>query len=107
MTGLTRQYRTAASQARTAVEKTSGLWAQGAFDLVMTDAPGADAYPITATTFILMYKQPKDATRSHNALAFFRWAFEKGQDQATSLAYVPLPPPLVQQIETYWQAQIH
>jgi phosphate transport system substrate-binding protein len=77
------------------------------FDLVMTDAPGPDAYPVTATTFILMYKQPKDETRSRNALAFFKWAFEKGQDLATSLDYVPLPPPLVQQIETYWQAQIH
>ncbi|HEX3994687.1 MAG TPA: phosphate ABC transporter substrate-binding protein PstS [Acetobacteraceae bacterium] len=77
------------------------------FDLVMTDAPGADAYPVTATTFILMYKQPKDAARSHAALAFFKWAFDKGADLATSLDYVPLPPPLVQQIETYWQAQIH
>lgn len=77
------------------------------FDLVMTDAPGADAYPVTATTFILMYKQPKDETRSQNTLAFFKWAFEKGQDLATSLDYVPLPPSLVLQIETYWQANIH
>jgi phosphate transport system substrate-binding protein len=77
------------------------------FDLVMTDAPGPDAYPITATTFVLMYKQPKDEARSRNSLAFFKWAFEKGQDLATSLDYVPLPPPLVQQIETYWQAEIH
>ena len=31
------------------------------FNLVMTNAPGADAWPITATNFILMYKQPKNA----------------------------------------------
>ena len=65
------------------------------------------AYPISATVFILMYKQPKDAARSQSTLAFFKWALENGQKLATSLDYVPLPPPLVQQIEAYWQAQIH
>ena len=28
------------------------------FYLIMTDAPGEEAYPITATAFVLMYKQP-------------------------------------------------
>ena len=32
------------------------------FYLIMTDASAEDAYPIAATVFILMYKQPKDAT---------------------------------------------
>ena len=77
------------------------------FDLVMTNAPGKDAYPITATTFILMYKTPKDAAQSKAALAFFKWSFENGQKDAAALDYVPLPDPLVQQIEAYWQAQIH
>jgi phosphate transport system substrate-binding protein len=54
-----------------------------------------------------MYKQPKDPARSRETIAFFRWALENGQALAMSLDYVPLPPPLVQQIETYWQAQIH
>jgi phosphate transport system substrate-binding protein len=71
------------------------------FFLVMTNAPGADAYPITATTFVLMHRQPKDKARSDGALAFFRWALEKGQKQAQKLDYVPLPAPLVQQVETY------
>ncbi len=77
------------------------------FDLVMTNAPGAQAYPITATTFILMYKTPKAAVQSKAALDFFRWSFEHGQQQALSLDYVPLPDPLVKQIEAYWTAQIH
>lgn len=72
------------------------------FDLVMTDASGPDAYPITATTFIIMYKQPKNAAQSKAAIEFFKWALEKGQPQAQSLDYVPLPAPLVKQIETYW-----
>ena len=71
------------------------------FNLVMTNAAGADAYPITATTFVLMYKQPKNKARSDAALKFFRWALEKGQDRAQKLDYVPLPQPLVQQVESY------
>ena len=38
----------------------------------ITNAPGADAWPLTATNFILMYKQPKDAKRSKAALDFFK-----------------------------------
>ena len=76
------------------------------FSLVITNAPGEGAWPITATNFILMHKQPKDAERSKQALAFFRWALENGQEQARSLDYVPLPKALTAQIETYWQAEI-
>ncbi len=43
----------------------SADWAKAKdFYLVMTDAPGAQAYPVAATVFILMYKQPKDPARS-------------------------------------------
>ena len=76
------------------------------FNLVMTNAPGQDAYPITATTFVLMYKQPKDKARSDAALAFFKWALAKGQPQAQKLDYVPLPAPLVAQVESYIGANI-
>jgi phosphate transport system substrate-binding protein len=72
----------------------------------MTNAPGAKAYPITATTFILTPKQPKDKAKSDAAIAFFKYALEKGQDQAKKLDYVPLPSALVQQIESYITANV-
>ena len=72
----------------------------------MTNAPGAQAYPIAATTFVLMYKQPKDAAASRAALEFFKWALEKGQPQAQKLDYVPLPADLAKRIEDYWSANI-
>jgi phosphate transport system substrate-binding protein len=75
------------------------------FYLIMTDAPGEQSYPIAATVFILMYKQPKSPERAAVALEFFRWVLENGQTQAESLDYVPLPPDVVQQIEVYWRAQ--
>ena len=74
--------------------------------MLLNDAAGADAYPIVATSFVLIHKHPKDAERANKTLAFFRWALESGQELAGSLNYVPLPDPLVRQIEAYWQAQI-
>jgi len=76
------------------------------FNLVMTNAPGASAYPITATTFVLMYKKPKNASSSASAKKFFRWALEKGQKQAAALDYVPLPATLVKRAEGYIAANI-
>jgi phosphate transport system substrate-binding protein len=76
------------------------------FFLVITDAPGANSWPIAASSFVLIYKQPKDAARTRTAVDFFKWALEKGQQQAKSLDYVPLPDPLVKQIEAYWASTI-
>ncbi len=76
------------------------------FSLVITNAPGADAWPITATNFILMRKQPRDAAAARAALDFFRWAYASGSEQARSLDYVPLPSALVTQVEAYWTVQL-
>ncbi len=76
------------------------------FNLIMTNAPGANAWPITATTWAIMYKKPKNAAQSKAALDFFKWSFEQGQAQAKALDYVPLPAELVQKIEAYWASSI-
>ncbi|MFC0679055.1 phosphate ABC transporter substrate-binding protein PstS [Lysobacter korlensis] len=76
------------------------------FYLVMTNAPGANSWPITATNFILMHKKPKSAANAKQAKEFFRWVYANGDAQAKSLDYVPLPDPLVQQIETYWNGNM-
>jgi len=72
------------------------------FYLVMTNAPGEKSWPITATNFILMYKQPKNAAGAKNAKDFFTWAYANGDAQAKALDYVPLPDALVEQVEAYW-----
>ncbi len=76
------------------------------FYLIVTDAALSNAYPIAATVFILMHKQPENLDRATVALDFFKWSLERGQDQAESLDYVPLPAPLVKRIEAYWKTQI-
>ena len=83
----------------------SANWASSKdFYLVMTNAPGQNAWPIAATNFILMYKKPKNAEGAKAAKEFFRWVYANGDAQAKSLDYVPLPDALVKQIETYWSS---
>jgi len=76
------------------------------FHLVITDAAGPNSWPIAASVFVMMYRQPKDETHTKTALEFFKFAMEKGQEQARKLDYVPLPEALVKQIEGYWAANI-
>jgi phosphate transport system substrate-binding protein len=75
------------------------------FNLVITDAPGAEAWPIAATNFILMHKQPKmprtPRPRSNSSAGCMPTA-----PQASALHYVPLPATLVQQVEAYWATQL-
>ena len=85
----------------------SADWASAKdFNLVITNAPGEQAWPITATNFMLMQKQPKDAKRNQDTLAFFKWAFETGLAPANALHYVPLPAVLGKQIEAYWATDL-
>jgi phosphate transport system substrate-binding protein len=72
------------------------------FYLVITNAPGEESWPITATNFIMMYKQPKKPESAKASKEFFRWVYANGDAQAKSLDYVPLPDALVKQIEAYW-----
>ena len=76
------------------------------FHLVITNAPGENSWPITASVFILVYKQPKDSAGTRAALDFFKWAYENGGKQAEELDYVPLPKGLTEQIEAYWKTEI-
>ncbi len=76
------------------------------FYLVLTDAPGADAYPITATTFVLVPRHQNDFTRTRALLQLFEYALFKGQPQATALGYVPLPQKLAARVALYWTTQV-
>jgi phosphate transport system substrate-binding protein len=76
------------------------------FYLLMTNAPGANAWPIAATTWVMMYKQPKNEASSASARKFFNWSLTKGQSQALALDYVPLPATLVKRVQAYMQSNI-
>jgi phosphate transport system substrate-binding protein len=73
---------------------------------ILTDQPGAKSWPITAATFILVHKQPVNASDVGEALKFFDWAFKNGAKQAEALDYIPLPDNVVGLIRKTWATDI-
>ena len=81
-------------------------WAAAAkndFYVLFIDQPGAETWPITATVFILMYKNPPDQQATTAALKFFQWGLEKGDKLALGLDYAPLPENAVKAVQTHWK----
>ncbi|MGQ3166921.1 MAG: phosphate ABC transporter substrate-binding protein PstS [Hydrogenophaga sp.] len=66
----------------------------------MVNAKGADSWPVSTASFILMYKNPADKAQSAEVLKFFDWAFKNGKGMAAELDYVPLPDSLTAQIRS-------
>lgn len=81
-------------------------WASAAkndFYILFIDQPGAASWPITATVFVLMYKNPPDQKATAEALKFFQWGMEKGDKLALGLDYAPLPQNAVKAVEAGWK----
>jgi phosphate transport system substrate-binding protein len=76
--------------------------ANNGFYIILVDQGGDQSWPITATTYILVYKQPVDAAATADVLKFFKWGYEKGDQLALGLDYVPLPENAVKIIESSW-----
>ena len=72
----------------------------------MVDAKGANSWPVTTASFILMYKSPEDKVAAQEALKFFSWAFKNGKKLALDLDYVPLPDAVTSQIQSKVWSQI-
>jgi phosphate transport system substrate-binding protein len=72
----------------------------------MVNAKGANSWPISTASFILMYKQPADKAASAEALKFFDWSFANGKKMAADLDYVSLPDSLTAAIRSRVWSQI-
>lgn len=75
------------------------------FYVIMTDAPGAESWPLTATTYFLLRT---DAAKADNeqVVKFAKWFLHHGQSQAAKLDYVPLPQATVKLIESYTKSKL-
>jgi phosphate transport system substrate-binding protein len=74
--------------------------------LLLLDQPGAQSWPITGATFILVYKEQANAAAGQGVLKFFDWAYKNGDAAAGALDYVPLPAPVKALIRKQWAAKI-
>jgi len=66
----------------------------------ITNAAGAQAYPISSYTYILVYKNQKDAAKGKAIVDFLWWGIHDGERFAKELLYAPLPPDVVKKAET-------
>src|SRR6266404_8725888 len=65
----------------------------------ITNAAGKDVYPISSYTYILVYKDEKDATKGKALVDFLWWGIHDGQNFAKALDYAPLPQDIVKRAE--------
>jgi phosphate transport system substrate-binding protein len=65
----------------------------------IVDAPGADAYPISSFTWILVYRHQKDAAKGKKLVDFLNWAYTDGEKEAAPLDYAPLPDQLLPRVK--------
>ena len=76
------------------------------YGVILANQPGAESWPMTAATFILIPKQPQDTAAATEALKFFAWAYAKGGKMAEELDYVPMPAKVVSEIQAMWAKDI-
>ncbi len=82
-------------------------WANApGFKLLLNNQPGADSWPMTAATFILMHKDQASLEKARTILDFFEWSYSKGNDQAISLDYIPMPDSVVSMVNDVWNNQL-
>jgi len=76
------------------------------YGVILANQAGAESWPMTAATFILVPKQPTDPAATAEALKFFSWAYANGDKMAEELDYVPMPKKVVAEIEKVWASEI-
>ncbi|MBD0373318.1 MAG: phosphate ABC transporter substrate-binding protein PstS [Pyrinomonadaceae bacterium] len=65
----------------------------------ITNAGGANAYPIASYTYILAYQDQKDAAKGKALVDFLWWGIHDGERFAKDLQYAPLPAEIVKRAE--------
>ncbi|MBI2735267.1 MAG: phosphate ABC transporter substrate-binding protein PstS [Rhodospirillales bacterium] len=79
---------------------------QPGYGVILANQPGDQSWPMTAATWILLYKKPQDASATGEALKFFAWSYAKGGKSAEELDYVPMPDKVVTDIQKMWSTEI-
>jgi phosphate transport system substrate-binding protein len=82
---------TAASATAAADAAVATLPANTDYRVSIVNSGGADTYPITSFTWLLVYKNMPDATKAKKLGEFIKWSLTDGQKEAPSLDYAPLP----------------
>ena len=69
------------------------------YRISIVDAPGAESYPISSFTWILVYQNQSDAVKGKKVVDFLNWALTKGEADAAALDYAPLPSEMASKVK--------
>ncbi len=70
------------------------------FRVSITNAPGAEAYPISSFTWLLVHKQDPDTPKQRALRGFLDWMLgSEAQSMAAALHYAPLPPKVIELVQ--------
>ncbi len=68
------------------------------FRVSIVNAPGADAYPISSFTWLLIPVKFTDPAKGKAVADFLRWMLATGEGQAAELGYAPLPKSVAEKV---------
>ena len=96
------------------VKNASGNWVRASIDGVtaaaatatipadyrvsITNAPGANSYPISSFTYLLIPAKTQDAAKRKVLVDLLSWIVKSGEPEASALSYAPLPPALAEKV---------
>jgi phosphate transport system substrate-binding protein len=76
------------------------------FRISITNAKGAEAYPISSFTWLLVQKTPRDSAKAEAIRKFLVWMLQpEAQRMAADLHYAPLPVPVIAMLQKRVGAQ--
>ena len=84
----------------TAAAASAPLPADTDYRVSVVNAPGADAYPISSFTWLLVYRNPGDTAKARILNDFLKYALTEGSAAARALDYAPLPAAMSQRLLT-------
>ncbi len=72
----------------------------------LTEQPGPESWPLATATYILLARDPADASGAEATLKYLDWTFRNGGAIAQTLGFVPIPAAVMQNVRDSWKAQI-
>ncbi len=97
------------------IKNASGNWVKGSIEGVteaaasvknmptdyrvsITNAPGANSYPISSFTYLLIPTQPSDMAKEKVIKDMLSWMVKSGEGEVSTLSFAPLPQTLADKV---------
>ena len=74
--------------------------------MVLTNQPGANSWPITGVTYILIDKKQPNKLKAKALLDYFTWCYTQGAPTASRMSYVPMPTNIIKLVKELWNREL-